>query len=182
VSHRPNTYVLAVPRPVEEAGAAASRGGRGGPAWGHTACHPRFTEGRSRARPSLSGAEGAAGASRRAQVLRDVISIHWKGGVTRTSTGLTRPRTICASHRPPPATASPSPRTSSTRPAPSKPRAPPGLNDEVAARAQRRDSPLHADKACMVYERRRSWSPVSQSQHAARAARRARWPHGPGAH
>jgi hypothetical protein len=27
----------------EEAGATASRG-QGGPAWGHTACHPRFTE------------------------------------------------------------------------------------------------------------------------------------------
>jgi hypothetical protein len=28
------------------------------------ACHPRFTEGQSRARPSLGGAEGAAGGSR----------------------------------------------------------------------------------------------------------------------
>jgi hypothetical protein len=94
--------------PGEEAGAAASRG-REGPAWGHTARHPRFTEGWSRARPSLGGAEGAAGGSRGAQALRDVISSDWKGGATRTSTGLTRPRTRCASPRSPPATASPPP-------------------------------------------------------------------------
>jgi hypothetical protein len=76
-------------RPGEEARAAAFPG-RGAPAWGHTACHPRFTEGQSRARPSLCGAEGADGGNRGAQVLRDVISSDWKGGVTRTFTGLTR--------------------------------------------------------------------------------------------
>jgi hypothetical protein len=53
-------------RPGEEAGATASRG-RGGPAWGHTACHPRLTEGQSRAWPSLGRAEGAAQGSRGAQ-------------------------------------------------------------------------------------------------------------------
>jgi hypothetical protein len=58
-----------------------------------------FTEGQSRAQPSLGGAEGAAGGSKGVQVLRDVISSTWKGLVTRTSTGLTvtRPRTRCAS-------------------------------------------------------------------------------------
>jgi hypothetical protein len=56
-------------QPGEEAGAAASRG-RGGPAWGHTACHPRFIEGQSRAAeprrgrgrgPREQGGTGTAG-------------------------------------------------------------------------------------------------------------------------
>jgi hypothetical protein len=47
-------------RPGEEAWATASRG-RGGRAWGHTACHLRFTEGQNRARPSLGGADVSLG-------------------------------------------------------------------------------------------------------------------------
>jgi hypothetical protein len=55
-----------------------------------------------RARPG-----GAGGHRYWRTVLRDVISSDWKGMVTRTSTGLTRPRTRCASPRLPPATAQP---------------------------------------------------------------------------
>jgi hypothetical protein len=114
---------------------------------------PRATHGsltaRVRARPSLGGAEGTAGGSRTAHVLRNVISSAWKGGVTRTSlvshAPVLAPRLTARPQAP--ATDSPPPRASSTRPAPSKPRAPPSLTaTELAARAGERDKRGHRQR------------------------------------
>jgi hypothetical protein len=108
-------------RPGEEAGAR-------GLAWGHTACRPWGTDGTRvarAARPSLGGAEGAAGGSRGAQVLREPgrdlqrlerwshKDVHW----SHTPPYLLRLSPPGRSH------SLALPRTSSTRPAPSKPRA-----------------------------------------------------------
>jgi hypothetical protein len=112
-------------------------------------------------------------------VLRDELSSDWESGVTRTSTGLTRPQTRCASHRPPPRP----PGASSTRPGPSKPRAPPDLTTEVAARVWGRDRhdhrhqrPARSPSRVGTKANQRGGPPRSRPAPSKQGARRGRHP------